>query len=133
MAAKCKNLGVPFAKSFANLICIEPSFPFSFLPLPYLSLLLFVLLQHSNAWLGIVTVAPDLFLPKARQRCKWAFPATHQKLQKIELKLLVRGRKGPLAPLHLSTVGDKSSCFCMIQGNHAGSTRTSIFTLCNGG
>ena len=103
MAAKCKNLGVPFAKSFANLICIEPSFPFSFLPLPYLSLLLFVLLQHSNAWLGIVTVAPDLFLPKARQRCKWAFPATHQKLQKIDLKLLVRGRKGPLAPLHHST------------------------------
>ena len=103
MAAKCKNLGVPFAKSFANLICIEPSFPFSFLPLPYLSLLLFVLLQHSNAWLGIVTVAPDLFLPKSRQRCKWAFPATHQKLQKIELKLLVCGRKGPLTPLHHST------------------------------
>ena len=51
---------------------------------------------------SIVTVAPHLFLPKARQRCKWAFPATHQKLQKIELKLLVPGRKGPLAPLHLS-------------------------------
>ena len=34
------------------------------------------------------------------QRCKWAFPATHQKLQFNLLKLLVRGREGPLAPLH---------------------------------
>ena len=30
-------------------------------------------------------------------------------------------------------LGDKSSCFWLIQGNHAGSTRTSIFTVCNYG
>ena len=42
------------------------------------------------------------------QRCKWAFPATHQKLQFNLLKLLVRGRKGPLAPL--SCFGQEQVC-----------------------
>ena len=41
-------------------------FHFPFLPLPYLSLLLFVLLQHSNAVAKHCAVAPHLLMPKAQ-------------------------------------------------------------------
>ena len=131
MAAKCKNLGVPFAKSFANLICIEPSFPFSFLPLPYLSLFLFVLLQHSNAWQGLWLWRHTWSCPKHDNGASGPFRPRTKSFRRLNWSFWCVAGK---AHLHRCIIlRDKSACFCRTRGNHAGSTGTPICTPCKGG